>query len=276
MKRFEGRVAVVTGAASGIGRETARALAARGCHLALSDIDPVGLAAAASELRAEPLVVSTHVVDVSDRSAMAVFAGEVFEAHGHAHVLVNNAGVACGDTLEDLSWEDFEWLVGVNFWGVVHGIKFFLPLLRREEEGHVVNLSSMFGFVGLPFQGPYCATKAAVRSLSETLYVELAGTGIGVTSVHPGAIRTNIVRNSRMGDESRRDGAVDLFDRRGTEPAVVARRIVDAIDRNRFRLVVTPEAHAVDWLKRLAPTWSQRLVRRFRPDFGDRESESQA
>lgn len=262
-------MAVVTGAASGIGRETARALAARGCHLALSDVDSAGLEAVAAQLRNPSLAVSTHVVDAANRASMAGFAGEVLETHGHVHVLVNNAGVASGDTLEEISWDDFEWVVGVNFWGVVHGIKFFVPLIRREEEGHVVNLSSMFGFVGLPFQGPYCATKAAVRSLSETLYVELSGTGIGVTSVHPGAIRTNIVRNSRTGDEARREDAVELFDRRGTDPAVVAGRIVDAIDCNRFRVVVTPEAHAVDWLKRLAPVWSQRLVRRFWPDFGD-------
>ena len=272
MKRLEGRVGIVTGAASGIGRATAHGLAARGCDLALADIDASNLEAVASELEAPERFVSTHVVDTADREAMRNFAQEVDRAHGHAHILVNNAGVASGDSLEDLSWEDLEWIVGINFWGVVHGIKFFLPLIRREEEGHVVNISSMFGFVGLPFQGPYCATKAAVRSLSETLYVELADSPIGVTSVHPGFIRTNIVRSARMGDDSRRKESVDLFDRHGTDPTVVARRIVDAIDRNRSRVVVTPEAHLVDWLKRLAPRLTQRLVRRFWPNFDSEQA----
>ena len=260
MKRFEGRVAVVTGAAGGIGRATARALAARGCNLALSDIDLSELEVLQRELRVEGRAVSIHRVDAADRDAMEAFAADVVAEHGHVHVLVNNAGVATGALLEEISWDDFEWLMGINFWGVVYGMRFFVPKIRREEEGHVVNLSSMFGFVGLPWQGPYCASKAAVRSLSETLRLELAGTGIGVTSVHPGVIRTEIVRSARIGDDQQQQESAELFDRWGTAPAVVAKKIVRAIGRNRPKLVVTPEARFVDLAMRIAPVWSQRLV----------------
>jgi NADP-dependent 3-hydroxy acid dehydrogenase YdfG len=261
MKKIEGRVAVVTGAASGIGRATAEALARRGCRVALVDIAEGSLERAAAELRADGRTVSTHRVDVADREQMERLPEAVIAEHERVHIVVNNAGVALGQTLEELSWEDIDWLVGINFWGVVHGCKLFLPWLKREDEGHIVNLSSMFGFAGLPTQGPYCATKAAVRSLTETLHGELAGTKVGVTSVHPGGIRTNIARNARFYDDEGRARLVDFFEQRGTGPEKVAHRIVRAIERNRPRVVVTPEAHLLDWAKRVMPTGTQRLVR---------------
>jgi len=168
MQKITGRVAVVTGAASGIGRATAKHMIERGCAVAAADIDAGGLATLADEVGRSGGTLSTHLVDVANRSQMAVLPERVLAEHGHVHILVNNAGVALGQTVEDLSWEDFDWLVGINFWGVVHGCKFFLPYLQREEEAHIANISSMFGFAGLPTQGPYCATKAAVRSFSET------------------------------------------------------------------------------------------------------------
>ncbi len=263
MRKIEGRVAVVTGAAGGIGRETARLLAERGCAVALVDIAEDGVETLAGELRARGHKVSTHVIDVADRGQMSRLPNAVIDEHGHVHIVVNNAGVALGQTLEELSWEDIDWLVGINFWGVVHGCKFFLPSLLREDEGHIVNLSSMFGFAGLPSQGPYCATKAAIRSLSETLHGELAGTRVGVTSVHPGGIRTNIAHHGRFDDPERRKSAVDLIERRGAPPERVAERIVAAILGNRLRVVITPEAHVLDWAKRILPVTTQRLLRRF-------------
>ena len=265
MQKIEGRVAVVTGAGSGIGRAVAKRLGERGCRLALVDVAADALASAAEELRRAGCTVSTHAVDVAKRDEMSRLPDAVVAEHGHVHIVVNNAGVALGQTVGELSWEDIDWLVGVNFWGVLHGCKLFLPYLLREEEGHLVNLSSMFGFAGLPTQGPYCATKAAVRSITETLHGELKGTRVGVTSVHPGGIRTNIVKNARFHDENRRDSAADLFARRGTPPEVVADRIVRAIARGKLRVVVCPEAHALDWAKRIFPVGTQRLVRRLWP-----------
>jgi len=262
MRELDGRVAVITGAASGIGRATARLLAERGCAVAIADVDGAGLASLAKELEMEGRSVSTHDIDVADRAQMEAFPEAVVAAHGHVHVLVNNAGVAVGQTLEEVSWEDFDWLVNINFWGVVHGCKFFLPYLQREDEAHIVNISSMFGFAGLPTQGPYCATKAAVRSLSETLHGELGNSKVGVTSVHPGGIKTNIARNGRFDDEEAKAEFVELFEQRGTEPEVAARRIVAAIERNQLRLLITPESRALDFAKRLLPVTTQRLVRR--------------
>lgn len=263
MQKIEGRVAVVTGAASGIGRATAKQLAERGCTLAAADIDEEGLASLAEEVRASGGTLSTHTIDVADRAQMAAFPNAVVAEHGHVHIVINNAGVALGQTVEELSWEDFDWLVGINFWGVVHGCKFFLPYLEREDEAHIVNISSMFGFAGLPSQGPYCATKAAVRSFSETLHAELGNSKVGVTSVHPGGIKTKIAHNGRFQDEEGRNSAIETFERFGTEPAVVARRILRAIERNQLRVLITPESRALDFAKRVFPVGTQRLVRRF-------------
>lgn len=260
MKRIEGRVAVVTGAASGIGRATAMRLAERGCSLALADLDRDGLAETAGAVAATGADVSTAQVDVASAPAMEAFAREVEARHGAAHILVNNAGVALVAPFVRQRLEDLAWLVGVNYWGVVHGCHFFLPLLRRQDEGHVVNLSSMFGLLGLPAQSGYCATKAAVRALSESLYAELRHERIGVTTVHPGCVGTSIIRASRVEDEALRNDVQEFFDRRGAPPDRVARAIVRAIERDRLFVRVRPEAFATDWLKRLLPSAVHRLL----------------
>ncbi len=260
MRRIEGRVAVVTGAASGIGRATALRLAERGCALALADIDRTGLDETAHQLARHAVKVSTAVVDVSDRAAVEAFARHVEATHGAAHILVNNAGVVIAGPFAEQRLEDLEWLVGINYWGVVYGCHSFLPLLRRQDEGHIVNLSSMFGFLGLPGQSGYCATKAAVRALSESLYAELRRERIGVTSVHPGCIDTSIVRSGRVGDESLRRDVQALFDRRGAPPDAVARAILRAIERNKLFVRVRPESVATDWAKRLFPAAIHRFV----------------
>ena len=260
MRRIEGRVAVVTGAASGIGRATALRLAERGCALALADIDRTGLDETSHQLARHAVKVSTAVVDVADRAAVEAFARHVESTHGAAHILVNNAGVVIAGPFAEQRLEDLEWLVGINYWGVVYGCHYFLPLLRRQDEGHIVNLSSMFGFLGLPGQSGYCATKAAVRALSESLYAELRREQIGVTTVHPGCIDTSIVRSGRVVDESLRREVQALFDRRGAPPDAVARAILRAIERNKLFVRVRPESVATDWAKRLLPAAIHRIV----------------
>lgn len=262
MKRFTDRVAVVTGAASGIGRAVAQALAAKGCDLALADVDADGMAQTAETVEALGRRVTTHRVDVSDRAQMEAFAAEVEQAHQRVDVLINNAGVTVAATFEDQSLDDFGWVVGINLWGVVHGCKLFLPMLRRQDEAYVVNLSSMFGLVGMPQQTSYCATKFAVRGFSEALAVELAHTPVRVLSVHPGGVRTNIARSARYVGQAadNRDKTVRFFEKVAMPPEKAADLIVAAMQRNAERLLITPEAHATDVIKRLLPAVPSRWV----------------
>ncbi|MGE0322695.1 MAG: SDR family NAD(P)-dependent oxidoreductase [Polyangiaceae bacterium] len=263
MKQFKGRVAVVTGAASGIGRATALELAAAGCHLALADLNEAGLESARKQAEALGVRVTTHRVNVADLKAMERFVDEVVAAHGGVNILINNAGVAATSAFEEQSLSDYEWLVGINFWGVVYGCKLFLPHLKRADEAHIVNISSMFGLTGIPTQTAYCATKFAVRGFTESLWVELSPLGIGVTSVHPGMIATNIVRSGRMsaGEEYQRAKVVERFESQGMPPSRAAKYIVKAIRHGRQRQMIGLEAHLTDWLRRAAPALSMHLVK---------------
>ncbi len=265
MRELAGKVAVVTGAGHGIGRETALALAGRGCRLAICDIDEEALHAVRDELSTAGAMLTAHRVDVSDAAQMAAFASEVIDAHGEAHILVNNAGVTVYASFEEHTLEDLEWILGVNLWGVLHGCKFFIPHLRAAGEGHIVNLSSVFGIIAPPLQTSYVATKFAVRGFSESLRTELAEHNIGVTSVHPGAIQTNIIRNARLVTDTHaelRNTTQRLFDRLGTTPDVVAGRVVRAIEDNSPRVLITREAHFADALKRLMPATTDGIVAR--------------
>lgn len=260
MRDFRDRVAVVTGAASGIGRALSLALARRGADVALVDLNAAGLADVEREVGALGRKASSHVADVADRTRMAELPDEVIGAHGRVSLLVNNAGVSVGGTFEEQSLADLDWIVGINFWGVVHGCKFFLPHLRKETDAHIVNLSSMFGLAGVPGQSSYCATKFAVRGLSEALWVELRDAGIGVTCVHPGGIRTEIVRSSRIANAEVKAKMVERFERLAMPPQEAAEQILRAVERNRMRVVICREARGTDWLKRLAPSAGQRLI----------------
>jgi NAD(P)-dependent dehydrogenase (short-subunit alcohol dehydrogenase family) len=261
MRTLRDRVAVVTGAASGIGRALALALARKGAHLALVDVDDGGLVESADRVGAMGRRVSTHVVDVASRIAMAALPEAVLAAHGHVHVLVNNAGVALDGTFEELPLDDIAWLLGVNLWGVIHGCHAFLPHLRREEEAHIVNVSSVFGIVGMPENSAYCASKFAVRGLSESLWVELARSGIGLTCVHPGGVKTGIARRARLRDERRRAVMVAEFERVARmTPEYAADRIVTAIGRGSARLRLGAETYLMDWAKRVAPVGTQRAL----------------
>lgn len=270
MRLARGVVAVVTGAGSGIGRALALALAREGCGLALADKDASGVAStAAAAKKAGAGTVSTHGVDVADLAAMTRFRDEVKQAHGYVHLLINNAGVALAGELEEMSIEDMRWLLDVNFWGVVHGTRLFLPLLRQNREAQIVNISSIFGIIGVPGQSAYCASKFAVRGFSEAVRHELAGSGIRVATVHPGGVRTNIARNARLpakSDPMRREQMVKAFERMArTSPDQAAARILRGIKRGERRILVGRDAQLMTALQWLMPVNYWRVIRRLLP-----------
>lgn len=265
MKTVQGKVAAITGAGSGIGRATAKLLAQRGCNVALADIDSTTLAETAEQCRAFGVKVSSKKLDVANRKAVHAWADEVSREFGAVHLVVNNAGVALSATVEDMQYEDIEWLMGINFWGVVYGTKAFLPHLKAAGEGHIVNLSSVFGLFAMPTQGAYNAAKFAVRGFTEALRQELEveGSPIGVTSVHPGGIKTNIARAARY---SEREGWVTETSKREfekmfrTSPETAANEILDAILKNKRRKLIGPDAVALDLVTRMIPGVFHRLI----------------
>jgi NAD(P)-dependent dehydrogenase (short-subunit alcohol dehydrogenase family) len=258
---LKGRTAVVTGAAGGIGRAIAVSLARRGCHLALADIDDAALAHTAAEIGGtrsqDKIHVSRHRLDVSDRAAVSAFPAQVTAEHGGVDVLVNNAGVAVGGTFLEVAESDFDWLFGINFWGVVQMTRAFLPLLQKSEEARLVNMSSLFGLVAPPGQTAYCASKFAVRGFSESLRHELAGSRIGVTVVHPGGVATSIAKNARLpsglSEEQVAKGR-KLFESVLTMPPETAgETIVRGVENRKPRILVGRDAKFVSLVERLMP-----------------------
>jgi butyryl-CoA dehydrogenase len=261
-------VAAVTGAGSGIGRALAGELARRGAHLALVDIDDAGLAETVSRCEGLGVKVTSQHLDVADRTAVYAWADKVVADHGAVNLIVNNAGVALGATVESMSYEDFEWLMNIDFWGVVYGTKAFLPHLKASGEGHVVNISSVFGLISVPSQGAYNAAKFAVRGFTDTLRMELEieRAPVSVTTIHPGGIRTNIVRNARLdpsaadvagdADKARRDFEQVLI----TSPEKAARQILAAVARDRRRALIGPDAKVIDFISRLPAALYQTVL----------------
>jgi NAD(P)-dependent dehydrogenase (short-subunit alcohol dehydrogenase family) len=269
LRDLRGRTALVTGAASGIGRATALALARAGADLVLADVDAGGLAGTAGEARALGRTVAAHTVDVADRRAMAALADAVHAERAAVDVLVNNAGVGLGGLFTETPLEDWDWVVGVNFWGVVHGCHFFVPpMMARGAGGHVVNVASAAGLLASPELAAYSTTKFAVVGLSEALREELRPHGIGVTTVCPGLVNTPITRTARVRGAAAEPGArerlVALYERRGRTPEYVAAAILDAIRRDRGLLPVTPEAWLGWWAKRISPRFMAWIGRRMR------------
>jgi NADP-dependent 3-hydroxy acid dehydrogenase YdfG len=268
VKHLNGRVAAITGAGSGIGRALAIELAGRGTHLALSDIDEVGLAETVGRCEGRGVKVTSQRLDVADRAAVEAWAQQVVDDHGKVNLIFNNAGVALGATVEGESYDDFHWLMDINFWGVVHGTKAFLPHLKASGEGHVVNISSVFGLVSIPAQSAYNAAKFAVRGFTDSLRMELEieGAPVSATTIHPGGIKTNIARSARF-DESMSGvgGAVDAtpdeFDKMAmTTPEKAARQILTAVERDRRRALIGPDAKVFDLVSRLPAGVYQRAL----------------
>ena len=254
MSGNEAKVAVITGAGSGIGRALAQLLAGRGFKLALNDWNAAALEETKKSVGVE---VEAHAFDVSKREAMHEFAQKVLARFGRADWVVNNAGVDLAQSVNDVSYEDFEWIMGVNFWGVVHGTKAFLPTLLKQNSGAVVNVSSVMGLVGYQMHGTYCASKFAVRGFTESLRYELRGTGVLAACVHPGGIKTNIVRNSRFRadvGEINHDEAVNFFARIArTTAEEAAETIANGVEAKKVRILIGADAVAIDTAQRLLP-----------------------
>ena len=261
MKNLNGKVVALTGAASGIGRCLAIQLAESGCHLALADVDNNGLQETI-KLLLSANKVSSHIVDVANKEQVYAWADEVVAEHGHVDIVINNAGVASTSRLDEISYEDFNWVFNICFYGVLYGTKAFLPYLKERPEANVVNISSVNGFFPFPNNGPYNAAKHAVKALNQTFIQELRKTNVRITSVHPGGIKTNIVRNARFakGGEDKADLAQE-FDRvAGTSPEKAAKIIIGGIRKNRKRQLVGKDAVVIDLLVRLFPQGFADLV----------------
>lgn len=262
MDQFEDKVVAVTGAAGGIGRALAVEFAKLGAHLAISDVNEQGLDETAAMVRTYDVHALCTTLDVSERQAVYAWAGEVVEHFGKANIIVNNAGVACTASVDDLSYEDFEWLMGINFWGVVYGTKAFLPHLRASGDGHVVNISSVFGIVAQPSQSAYNAAKFAVRGFTESLRAELEyeEASVSATSVHPGGVKTGIARAGRFADagalERSPDQIVEEFEKKlaRLSPEDAALQIIDAVRKDKRRVLVGTDAQIIDKLQRLMPS----------------------
>jgi NADP-dependent 3-hydroxy acid dehydrogenase YdfG len=265
MKSLKDKVVVITGAGSGIGRALAVDIGRRGGLLALSDVSEAGLAetvelakqAGAGQVKADRL-------DVADREAFGAYADDVLAHFGRVNVVVNNAGVALSGRINDLEWDDIDWIIGIDFWGVVHGTKFFLPAIIESGDGHVVNISSLFGLVSMPDQGFYNAAKYAVRGLTEALREEMLidGHRVGVTSVHPGGIKTAVARSARYSAKDDAARSAKFFDEKLAKmsPERAAEIIVTGILKNRARVLVGLDAHVIHNIGKFAGSRYQDLV----------------
>ena len=272
MQSFTGKVAAITGAGSGIGRELALELARRGCHLALCcDRNMEGLHQTADSARSLGVEVTLQRLNVADRDAVYAWADQVVKDHGKVNLIFNNAGVELASSIYDMEYEDFEWLMNINFWGVVYGTKAFLPYLKAAGEGHVVNVSSVFGLFSVPGQGAYNSSKFALSGFTGCLRQELdiMNCGVSATSVHPGGIKTKIAKSGRANSNIRTLGYNEKDYYEKIEKAFItradkaARGIIRAVEKNKRRALIGADAYVYDMLVRLLPASCQPLVTRY-------------
>ena len=275
MKDFKNKVAAITGAASGMGRTLSLELARRGCHLALSDVNEAGLEETASMARQQGVKVTTCRLDVAQRDAVYAWADQVATDHGKVNLVFNNAGVALTVGLDAVKHSDFEWIMGINFWGVVYGTQAFLPHLKRSGDGHIVNISSLFGLMAVPTQGTYNAAKFAVRGYTEALRMELdiANCGVSATCIHPGGIATNIAKSGRIDPSIEKVTGISIEKHRKradklinvTTPESAALQILKGVETNARRVLVGNDAKFLDKLIRLlGASYQSVVVKRFK------------
>ncbi|MET3106473.1 NADP-dependent 3-hydroxy acid dehydrogenase YdfG [Oxalobacteraceae bacterium GrIS 2.11] len=266
MRNVKNRVAVVTGAASGIGQAIAMALARRGCHLALADINEAGLQSVRLAAQQQGVKVSCHRLDVADRTMVKEFPEQVLAAHGRVDIVFNNAGVALGGNFEQVSEADFDWLMDINFHGVVRMTRAFLPLLHAGDDSCLVNISSLWGLVSPSQQTAYSASKFAVRGFSNALLHELEGSTVGVCVVHPGGVATAIARNARVPDNIPKEevlaGIASAEKMLRMPPAQAGEIIVSGIERRKTRILVGSDAKVVALLERIAPVLYWKFLKR--------------
>ncbi|WP_281646835.1 SDR family NAD(P)-dependent oxidoreductase [Parendozoicomonas sp. Alg238-R29] len=264
MRSLEGKVVAITGAGSGIGQHLAIELARQGCLLSLAEINPSSMKLTC-EMLPENCQYQTSTTDVSKKEQVDKFAESTIEKFGHVDVLINNAGVALSQTISDMDIEEMEWLMNINFWGVVYGCKAFLPHLLKQKEAHIVNTSSVFGLMAVPTQGAYNASKFAVRGFTEALSQEMKHTGINVSCVYPGGIKTNIVKHGRyhIGPDNNEDQdiAASNFEQMATTtPQRAAQVMINGILNNRKRIMIGSDSLLIDWLVRLLPTSYEKIL----------------
>jgi NAD(P)-dependent dehydrogenase (short-subunit alcohol dehydrogenase family) len=256
MSWYSEGVAVITGAGSGMGRCLAQELAADGVALALSDVSEKGLRETAALLHSTAKVTQ-HIVNVAEEAQVQSFAQQVEAQHGRATLLFNNAGVALLGHFEEFSLNDFRWLMNINFWGVIYGVAYFLPLLKKEKRAHIINTSSLLGGFGAAGQSAYCASKFAVRGFTESLHHELLGTRVGVTCVQPGFIRTAIAQSAKTGERAgasiHRDSLARFNRIARTNPDVAAKKILRGVELGKPRIIIGTDAYFADIWTRLKP-----------------------
>lgn len=266
MKKLKNKVAAVTGAGSGIGQALAINLAQEGCHLALSDVDKKGLTETLKLLKGYSVNITHQHLDVSDKEAVYAWADKVVEEHGKVNMIFNNAGVALSGTVDSLSIEDYKWIMDINFWGVVYGTKAFLPYLEQSGEGHVINISSVFGLTSQPLMSGYNASKFAVRGFTESLRqdLELTGSNVTTTCIHPGGIKTNIAKSARMSKSVeavtgiKGENASTSFEKFFIHtPDSAAKTILKGVKDKARRVLIGADAKVLDGMARVLPTGYQ-------------------